>query len=262
MLALIAIVAFVLITGATTGGSQASALAAFDNQPAPQSVLSQLRIPSSVADSVGIGLATNFPKSVTAKPLTLNGKPEIVYIGAEYCPYCALERWGLVIALMRFGNFTGLQYMTSSATDVGASTPTFTFVNATYTSKYIAFVSREQTNNKVNSTTGQYQPLQQLNASQRALVSKYDSTGSIPFMVFANETVQVGANYNDPTVIASMNWTTIADTLHNSPSSLQSLALVGEANLITAQICLILNNTPASTCSQSYVTSVERLLGH
>ena len=27
------------------------------------------------------------------------GKPEIVFVGAEYCPYCAAERWPIVMAL-------------------------------------------------------------------------------------------------------------------------------------------------------------------
>jgi len=32
----------------------------------------------------------------------------VVYIGAEYCPYCAVERWPLIVALNRFGTLTNL----------------------------------------------------------------------------------------------------------------------------------------------------------
>ena len=42
--------------------------------------------------------------ATTGQPaLTSGGKPEILYVGAEYCPYCAAERWAMVVALSRFG---------------------------------------------------------------------------------------------------------------------------------------------------------------
>src|SRR5205823_15010475 len=44
-----------------------------------------------------------------------SGKPEVLYIGAEYCPFCAAERWSLVYALARFGTFKGLLLSTSSS---------------------------------------------------------------------------------------------------------------------------------------------------
>ena len=63
-------------------------------------------------------------------------------MGAEYCPYCAAERWALVMALSKFGTFTDLQGTTSSATDTNPSTPTFSFYGSTYTSKYLSFPVR------------------------------------------------------------------------------------------------------------------------
>ena len=39
--------------------------------------------------------------------------PEILYMGAEYCPYCAAQRWSTIIALSRFGKFSGLGNMSS-----------------------------------------------------------------------------------------------------------------------------------------------------
>jgi thiol-disulfide isomerase/thioredoxin len=259
-LVLIVIIALVLVFAGTGKGTPGAALVAFDNQPVPQSVLADLHVPNSVATTVGVGLASNFPVHISGKPLTLNGKPEILYIGSEFCPYCAVERWGLVIALMRFGNFTGLKYMTSSPTDVGPNTPTFTFIGAQYTSNYISFVTRELVNNVVNASTGQYTTLQTLNTSLTALTTKYNPNGSIPFVDYANESTQVGANYNDPTILANMNWSTIAGMLQNSNST-QSLALIGSANVDTAQICKILNNTPSSVCGQGYIKSIESELG-
>src|ERR1700722_14197678 len=79
------------------------------------------------------------PTKGTNAILTSGGKPEIVYVGAEYCPYCAAERWALTAALSRFGTFSNLHYIHSSSTDVYPSTPTLTFYKSTYTSKYVDF---------------------------------------------------------------------------------------------------------------------------
>src|SRR5580700_7583712 len=74
------------------------------------------------------------------QPLTgSTGKPEFFYAGAEYCPYCAAERWAMVVALSKFGTFSNLSQTTSSSTDGYPSTPTFTFYQSVYTSQYIDF---------------------------------------------------------------------------------------------------------------------------
>ncbi|MDE1855513.1 MAG: DUF929 family protein [Candidatus Micrarchaeota archaeon] len=252
------VVAALVLTGGRGSGS-ASQLTQFDGKAVSQAVLSQLAIPGNVSSTIRAGFATNFPTKVSAPPLSINGKPEILYIGAEYCPFCAVHRWALVIALMRFGTFTGLNYMTSSATDSYPNTPTFTFANSAYSSPYISFVSRELTTNLFNSSIGGYPTLQQLNASQQAIFSKFNSGGSIPFTDYANESIQVGSNFADPTVLDNMNWSEIANLLQN-PSSTQAQALVGSANLMTAQICKIDNNTPQSVCGQSYISSIESQL--
>lgn len=93
------------------------------------------QIPSSLYDQL-IELS-NQGYNITANPITLrllpynfssNGKPAVIFVGAEWCPYCAVERWSLIIALLRFGNFSNLEYMLSSSTDIYPNTPTFTFV--------------------------------------------------------------------------------------------------------------------------------------
>jgi len=43
-------------------------------------------------------------------------------LGRSYCPYCAAERWSIIVALSKFGNFSGLTYMLSSAFDIDPST--------------------------------------------------------------------------------------------------------------------------------------------
>src|ERR1700722_9312273 len=117
-------------TSASTGSATGTTLSA--------STLNNIAtVPAATLNTVGGG--TSNPKSitrVTGAPLTSNGKPEMLYIGAEYCPFCAAERWAMAVALSRFGTFTGVNGIHSSPTDYAPNTPTLTFYKSTYTSKY------------------------------------------------------------------------------------------------------------------------------
>jgi len=62
--------------------------------------------------------------AVSGTPLTSSGKPEALYIGAEFCPYCALQQWRLGVALSRFGAFSKLRTVHSSSIDLYPNTPT------------------------------------------------------------------------------------------------------------------------------------------
>src|SRR5579863_5675586 len=104
-------------------------------------------VPASTLDTVGTGngLVTGKPTTISGSTLMANGKPEMLYVGAEYCPYCAAERWAMIVALSRFGTFSGVATVHSAVTNGAGSTepdpdtPTWTFVNAKYTSPYLAF---------------------------------------------------------------------------------------------------------------------------
>lgn len=249
--ALVVIAAVVLLLALSTflgPNSSSQNLPAYDNVKVPQSLLSELSIPNTISNEVGIGLASRNVKSINGNATYVGGKPEVLYIGAEYCPFCAAERWGMVIALMRFGNFSNLHFMTSSKTDYAPSTPTFTFYNSTYYSPYISFVAVEQTTNNMT-------PLQQPNASEAAVFQQNDPSGGIPFIFFANKTVMLDSNYDPKSVLGGRNWSEIAQQISNA-SSLQAQSIIGTANLITAQICQIDNNSPSDVCSQPYVKAV------
>jgi len=247
----IALVAVAALIWSTTSGS--SALTKYDNVLLSPSFASQLSVPNALLAQVGIGASGNFPGKLTKPLLTLNGKPEIIYIGSEYCPYCATERWPMIIALSRFGTFGNLHYMTSSPTDVAPSTPTFTFYNSTYQSSYITFIAREmQTNMLVNGT---YPTLQVLNTTENNMIAKLDVGGGIPFINFANKSALSGATYS-PLVLQNMNWSQIITQIYLTNSTI-SQSILGSANLLTAQICRATNNTPANVCMQSYIQKIE-----
>lgn len=217
-----------------------------------QVVAETTSVPASTLATVGAGSVTTPPKAVTGSPLTSGGKPETLYIGAEYCPYCAFERWGMVVALSRFGTFSGLHTVHSSSTDVYPNTPTFTFYGSSYTSKYVTFTPVEETTN-IPQGNG-YTPLQSPTAAQQALMAQYNSSGSIPFVDFGNKYTIVGASAS-PQVLAGKSWPTIASSLHD-PASPIAQAVLGTANYMTAALCKTTNDQPATVCTPA-VTALQ-----
>ncbi len=245
----------------TQGGHASAPLTAYDNAVVSVSFLSRLNVPSNISNSIGIGTAEYLrvlSKIKNATALSSGGRPEVLYIGADYCPFCAAERWALIIALSRFGSFSNLHYMTSSATDYSPSTPTFTFYNSTYSSPYITFVSVEETTNQPSGAG--YVQLQAPTQAQQNLLARYDVNQTIPFVLFANYSYLSGATYDPYSILYAKNWTAIAQELYNT-SSAQSQSIMGSADLVTEQICSIDNNTPSSVCSQPYVQSIRRAVG-
>ncbi len=166
-----------------------------------------------------------------------NGKPIIVYIGGEYCPYCAAVRWPLVLALLRFGNFSGLEYMLSSSTDYYPNTPTFTFVNSSYTSPYIVFESFEFEDRN-------YQPLQSVPANYSAIWQSV-AQGSIPFVDFGGKLALIGAPFS-PALLSGYNWSEIVAQVEQNTTL--GATIEAAANAITRAICSVDGGKPSTVC--------------
>ena len=116
-------------------------------------------------------------------------KITFVYEGGEFCPYCAMERWAIVMALSHFGNFSNLGTIVS----VESSVPTYTFYSSySYTSNVIDFEPVEKYDNVYNSNTQSYGSLQTPNALQQNEMNKY-GTGSIPFICIGGIYFRSGA---------------------------------------------------------------------
>ncbi len=231
-------------------------------------------VPASTLDQVGDGSGhfTGKIQAVTGgTPLTANGKPEMLYMGAEYCPFCAAERWAMIVALSRFGTFSGLATVHSAAVNGAGgaepfpNTPTWTFAHSSYTSQYLTFTSVEMQTNIPDSASGLYTNLQTATSAQNALLAKYDAPpyvsaankGAIPFIDFGNKYLSIGASY-DPGVLAGLSWSQIGSDLSN-PNSNVTKAIAGTANYITAAICKMTGNQPASACTAT-VQSLESKL--
>lgn len=211
-------------------------------------------VPASTLNSVGIGsgYTTSPVSSISDTALTSGSKPEMLYIGAEFCPYCAAERWSMAVALSRFGTFTTkLHGIHSSSTDTDPNTPTLTFYKSQYTSQYLVFTPVE--NEDIS-----HGPLQATNAEQQALWVKYDTTNGqqgYPFIDFGNKYVIKAPTY-DPAVLKGLTWAQVATDLH-STSSPVAKAVLGSANLITAAICKMTNGQPGSVCTASGVVQAS-----
>ncbi len=211
-----------------------------------------------------------------------SGKPEVLYVGAEYCPYCAATRWALTIALDKFGHFSGLEQTASSPIDAFPDTHTLTFANATYTSPYLRFVPVEETTNqcqpgsvqlntsgsgpKYVCANGNYKPLETPTKPEAALINKYDTTTwfgaldqygpGIPFIDFGGAFAESGALY-DPQILQGANWDQIARTL-TVPTAGIGQTVLATAKQYIAMFCVLTHGKPGSVCNAPYLSSVKK----
>jgi thiol-disulfide isomerase/thioredoxin len=244
----VALVVVIVVIIAVAGRSKPKQSAA-STGPLPASVQANLKVPASVLAAVGAGTAIpSALKAVTGPSLISGGKPEMLYIGAEWCPYCAAERWAMAVALSRFGTFGPLKGIHSSSTDVYPNTATLTFYKAKYTSKYLVFTPVE--NQDIN-----HNLLQQPTSAQQGLWTKYAPPGNgYPFIDIGNRFV-ASTTYN-PQVLQGLTWSQIAADLHK-PASPVAQGAAGSANLFTAAICKMTGNAPADVCTTAPVSALE-----
>jgi Domain of unknown function (DUF929) len=249
----LAVVAVLIVVAVTSDGGRSGAP---PRHPAPADVVAAVTgVPAATLDAVGAGTATQVPGGISDPPLSLNGHPEVLYIGSEYCPYCAAERWALVQAMSRFGTWSGLNLTTSGANDVFPNTPTFTFYGAGYTSSYLAFVGKEL---YTNQPAGRhYQPLDRLTDAEKRLFSTH--TNGFPFVDFGGAFTIKGATY-DPSVLKGLSATQIARSL-SDPTNPVAKAINGAANGTTAALCKLTGGKPAQVCTAPGVTVIGPQIG-
>ena len=220
-------------------------------------------IPATTYDSTSVVLPSTPPKILTgASPMAEGGKPRVLYVGAEYCPFCAAERWAMVSALSRFGTFQNLGQTSSAHGDQFPDTPTLSFHGSTYTSKYLVFKGYETQSNQVQGNT--YAPLDKLSTADGTIFDKYDfppffdSQGSIPFVDFGNKYASQGATYS-PQLFSGLTHQKVADDIAD-PSTDISKSVIGTANVFSAAICQLTKQQPSSVCSSSGVTAASAAL--
>jgi thiol-disulfide isomerase/thioredoxin len=269
---LVIVVVLIIVKGAsnTSAGAKTTAGSAASSATTASVTRDIASVPASTLNAVGKGSGVSPMIPTKGQPaLTSGSKPEIVYMGAEYCPYCAAERWSMAVALSRFGTFSGLHLIRSSNNDVYTNTATLSFYKSSYTSKYLVFKPVEMYSEK--QVGNGYATLQKPTTTENSLMSKYDGppyvpstdSGSFPFVDFGNQYLVIGAQYLPSTLGTTasvdsghygLTWAQIAGDLKN-PASPVAQSIDGAANSITAAICKITNNADAAVCSSAAATA-------
>lgn len=270
VLVLIALVigGFVLLQRWQAG--QQTSSAAEPQQAVDPIVLQQVTgVSQATWEGIGTGGVSNPLKSASNQPPLKgpNGHPEFFYVGGEYCPYCAAERWAMVNALSRFGTFKNLSQIISAESHIS----TFSFYRSSYTSNYIDFVPVEVNNNQLDAS-GRAGSLQNLTSAQQQTFNTYDnapyfsaqSALAFPFMDIGNRYLAQGGSFQ-PTVLLdssqnTLSWQDIASSLSN-PSSPIAQNILGTANYLTAAICSQTNQQPGNVCSSPVIQKIEQSLG-
>jgi hypothetical protein len=251
----LAVIAAIVLVVLRPGESSTPAAAAPPGTAAQDAAVARqvTSVPAATFDSVGAGTAAGLAAISGQPPLASAGKPEVLYMGGEFCPFCAAERWALVAALSRFGTFSGLSLIHSSPADAYPSTPTLSFHGSSFTSKYVSFTPVEWFGEAADPSTPFGRAyLDRPTAQEAALFSRY-ANGTIPFLDIGNQYLLPQAQYL-PSALQGMSWPQVAAAMRD-PASPVARDIDGAANIITAAICKITNGQPGGACSSAGVTA-------
>lgn len=216
-------------------------------------------VPEAVLDAVGApGPPLVDPPTalVGSQDLLRQGRPLVIFVGAEFCPFCAAERWALVEALGHFGTFTHLGATSSAVQLVFPRIASFSFRGATYRSRLVSFEATEMYSSST-SISDPFLPLQAATTTERQLMRRLDvpplapTSGALPFVDIGGRAVTVGSQFS-PAILVGLPMSTIAGDLSN-PSSPVAVDIDGAANDITAAICSLTGGRPAAVCQASAV---------
>jgi thiol-disulfide isomerase/thioredoxin len=236
-----AVVLFLARGGSGANVTGANVTAASDSVPAGA------HRPSDAA-SVALGQI----RRESSEPLLDGGKPLVFFMGAEWCPFCASERWGLVEATSRFGKWSGLRELRSrEGQDYFPALATYDLSQATYTSDYISIRHKEV-------ATVEGDPLQKLGSFEEALVNGYDKLGSVPFL-FASGPVgryTVELPYS-PGLLDGQSFASLRKEVAAAAPTPAVEAIDGQADAITALICKLDGRQPASVCAKGSIPALE-----
>ena len=248
VVAIAVVIAVIAVIAITRPGKQTPE---GDRQPAAASLVEGgTGVAPATYNQVGQGSASlDAAKAINDAPLTKDGKPELLFIGGEFCPYCAAERWSMVQALSRFGTFDGLNRIRSSSTDTFPNTATFSFYKTSYTSKYLSFVGVEN-RDRANDQTD----LEPVTDAQKKIWSKYTQL-SFPFLYLDGKYVLTNTGFS-PGDLAGLTWDQIIADLKD-PTSSVAKDILGEANVLTAMIGKTTNGQPGDVCSAEGVTKIK-----
>lgn len=227
------------------GGGAAKSPSAFHSAGGPQA--------SSGADA---STALSAIQRVSGTPLVEAGKPVVFFMGGQFCPFCAADRWAFVKATSRFGAWTNLRPLHSQGgVDGFASLPTYNLVGAHYQSRLISLRHKEVADVSGNA-------LESLDGLESRLVNSYDPGGSIPFTVAGGSSGQytVGLAFS-PGLLKGQSFDRLRRAVASGVSNPTVRAIDAEADAMTALLCKLTGGKPAAVCSVASITALRNRLG-
>ncbi len=217
--------------------------------PAPTALMRDL---TTVPAAVWAKLATR--GAVPAEVVRGKARPSLLYVGAEGCPFCAAERWPVIVALSRFGHWSGLDLMRSAPNDASyQNIPTLSFLHSTFRSRYLTVTTKE-TAGRFLGPSGFYPPLMKLTKVEQATFNRYDGPPyipqkyrhSIPFLLVGGRYLWIGSAIS-PGLLSGRAWSAIAREVHSGQGATGRSILVA-ANALTAAICAVDGGKPGGVC--------------
>lgn len=240
------------------GPSTPPALARKLDQPVPATFMAALAKASHEGlDFTGKPAGTRLLIPVSGPHPGVADKVGLLYIGADFCPYCAADRWGLMLTVLRFGTLSDVRFMLSTAHDVYPNTPTVTFQHARYRSPHLDFQAVEVANRDEH-------PLTTPDKLQTKILTTFDAPpytqfkGSIPF-VYLDGKYTLGDLLVMPGPLGGKDWRQVARELADPHSALFK-SVMPNVNLLTAAICRLDGGKPADVCTAPGVTAARGAL--
>jgi hypothetical protein len=214
-------------------------------EPAPAPAVAKLtNIPLSTLTSAAAKVSNLVPlQPITDPPLTSGGHPEMLYIGAEFCPICATERWPMLVALSQFGTFSNLSQTHSAVSD--GDIATLSFHGSTYTSPYLSFAPVETTTNQPSGNY--YKTLETPTPAEMAIWQAHEpQQESFPFVDIGGKYLLETAQF--PAVaLEGHSFTDIANSIGNNDNTI-GVYVDASAAVLTKDICAMTGQQPAATC--------------
>jgi Domain of unknown function (DUF929) len=246
----VVVVAVIVVVGLVVGGSSSGA----PRETAPADAVAKLSsVPvSSLATSNLAALTSGLQGAGPGggPPLVSGGMPQFLYIGAEFCPICAAERWPMFVALSKFGTFSNVSETHSALRD--GDIATLSFFGSTYSSKVLRFSPVETTTNQPQGDY--YKTLETPTKTEQAVWSKYDGSDlSFPFVDIGGRWVLKTAQYS-PGDLSGVSFSTIVKDIGSNDTRIGA-EIDASAGVLVKYICSITGNQPSNVCSA--VSSVQ-----
>lgn len=239
-----------------SSGGQSSPAAPVTTSTTQDAALTPSQTPAADGPSAEATTALAGVKRVSSDPLLERGRPLLFFMGAQFCPFCAAERWALVKATARFGTWRNLKELkTKRGIDGFGKLPSYDLIGATFTSTHLAIRHKEVADFDGNR-------LEPLEGVEQDLVNAYNPNGSFPFIAAGGPSGQftVGLAYS-PALIDGQSFDELRKAVESDANTPTVRAISGEADAITAALCELTAGKPAQACSLPGIKALRDQLG-